>query len=130
MLWYASSARICATSNDSAGAENGRLEKSETCPLLERLSLFQRQAVALGDDGHDIDNFAQLFHDENVDRLERVSGRGDKVETAVDSRVDNVLVSHRGQFFAQVRRVLILDVFDDRIPAARSGREVRSTLRS
>jgi hypothetical protein len=35
----------------------------------------------------------------------------------MDASIDNVLVSHSSEFFSEVSRVLILDVFDDRVPA-------------
>lgn len=36
----------------------------------------------------------------------------------MNARVDNVLVSHGRQFFAQVGRMLVFDVFDDWVPAS------------
>ena len=36
----------------------------------------------------------------------------------MDSGVDNVLVTHRGELLTEVSRVLVLDVLDDRLPAA------------
>lgn len=70
-----------------------------TNPLLEDFSLLQRKSICLGDNRNNVDDLAQLLHDSNIDRLEGVTGRGDKVETAVNSCVDDVLVSHRGELF-------------------------------
>ena len=44
-------------------------------PVLELGTLLQGQAVALGNDGHDVDELAQLLEDDNVDWLETVTGR-------------------------------------------------------
>ena len=38
--------------------------------LLERLPLLQRQGVRLGNNRNDVDNFAQLFHHNNVNRTQ------------------------------------------------------------
>jgi hypothetical protein len=46
-----------------------------------------------------------------------VTRRLDEEQTAVDTRVLNVALTLRGELLAQVRRVLILDVLDDRVPA-------------
>ena len=43
--------------------------------------------------------------------------RIDKVQAAVDARVLNVPVTHGRQFLAQIRAVLVLDVFHNGIPA-------------
>ncbi len=41
----------------------------------------------------------------------------DKVEATMNARVLNVAVPHSCQFFAKVCRMLILDVFNNRVPA-------------
>lgn len=46
-----------------------------------------------------------------------MTGRSDKVETTMDSSVDDVSVSHRCELFTQVGGMLIFDVFDDGFPA-------------
>jgi len=85
--------------------------------LLERLPLLQRQAVRLGNNRNHIHNFAQLFHHNDVNRTQRMSSRTDEVEAAVDARVLDVPVTHRRQLLAQIRAVLVLDVFHNGIPA-------------
>lgn len=47
----------------------------------------------------------------------------------MNSSVDDVLVTHGGQLFAQVRRVLILDVLDDRFPAGDATQKSTSGFR-
>jgi hypothetical protein len=47
-----------------------------------------------------------------------VSGGADEVQAAVNAGVLDVSVSHGSQLLAEVRTVLVLDVFDDRVPAA------------
>lgn len=86
-------------------------------PLLERGPLLERQAIALRNDGHDVDKLAQLLQHHDVDRLERVAARLDEEQAAVDARVLEVPLALRRQLLAQVRAVLVLDVLDDRVPA-------------
>lgn len=86
--------------------------------VLEHLPLLQGQAVRLGDHGHDIDGLAQFLQYHNVDRLQRVSGGCDEVEAAVDAGVLNVSLTLGSELLAQVGGVLVLDVLDDRVPAA------------
>lgn len=87
-------------------------------PLLEGLAFLERQRVGLGDDGHDVDHVRQLLEDDNVDGLERVARRLDEKEAAVDAGVLDVALPLRRELLAQVGRVLVLDVLDDRVPAA------------
>ena len=47
-----------------------------------------------------------------------MSGRVDEEQTAVNPRVLDVLLPHSGELLPEVSRVLILDVFDDGIPAS------------
>jgi hypothetical protein len=42
----------------------------------------------------------------------------DEEEAAVNAGVGNVTLSLRGELLSQVRGVLILDILDDRVPAA------------
>lgn len=86
-------------------------------PLLERIPFFQRQAVRLGDNGHNIDNFTQLLHDDDVDRSERVASRIDEKQATVDTRVLDVAVANGCELLAKVCAVLVLDVLDDWVPA-------------
>jgi len=46
-----------------------------------------------------------------------VAGGVDEEECAMDAGVDDILVSHSGELFTEVSRVLVLDVFDNRVPA-------------
>lgn len=80
-------------------------------------ALFESQAVGLCNDWDDIGDLAQLLHDNDIDGLEGMAAWRDEVETAVDASVLNEPVAGSGEFFAQVCRVLILDVFYDGIPA-------------
>ncbi len=49
--------------------------------------------------------------------LEGVASRGDEKDAAVDARVGDEALAHGGELLAEVRRVLVLDVLDDRLPA-------------
>lgn len=86
--------------------------------LLESSPLFQCQAVALGDDWHDIDKLAQLLEHHDVNWLQGVSRGLDKEQAAVDSGVLEITFALSSQFLAQVCRVLVLDVLDNWVPAA------------
>lgn len=113
MLLYANSARICTRDfNFQARGEDQR-----THPLLEKLPLLERERIALGNDGYDVDDLAQLLHDNDIDGLEGMTGRCDKVETAVNTSILNVAISHCGELFAEVGGMLVFDVFDDGFPA-------------
>ena len=85
--------------------------------VLESLTLFQSQGVGLCDDGHNVDNLAQLLQDNDIDGLESVTCGLDEVQAAVDTGVLDVAVALGGKLLAQVGRVLILDVLDDGVPA-------------
>lgn len=79
-----------------------------THPSPEVFPLLNGQAVALGDDGNDVDDLAELLHDDDIEGPKGVAGRVDEEESAVDAGVDNVLVAHGGELFAEVGRVLVL----------------------
>ncbi len=113
-----------------------------THPLFEKVPLVQGQAVCFCDHGNDIDDIRKLLHDQGVDRAKAVSrpsqvrgqisiqsaclgvrahSRVDEEEAAVDAGVGDVALAHGGQLLSQVSAVLVLDVFDDRVPAAQKG---------
>ena len=85
--------------------------------LLERLSLLHGQAVRFGNHRNNIDNFAQLLHHNDINRTERMSGRTDKVEAAMDACILDVTVTHSRQLLAQIRAVLVLDILHNGVPA-------------
>ena len=91
--------------------------------LLEAVSLVEGQAVRFGNDGYDIDDVCELLHDDNVDGFQAVPAGPDKVQAAVNARVDNVPVAHRSELLAEVGRVLVLDVLDDGVPAGMASQE-------
>lgn len=86
--------------------------------LLERLTLLEGHCVSLGNDGNNIDNIGQLLQHDDIDRLEGVAGWLDKEQAAVNASVLNVALTLGGELLSKVRRVLVLDVLDDRVPAA------------
>jgi hypothetical protein len=117
MLWYTNSSRICICSEIStvqAGVVETDLE-------FERNPLIERQAVRLGDDGHDIHDLAEFFHHNDVDGPERMTSRIDEVQATMNACILDIAVTHCSEFLAKVSAVLILDVFDDRVPAAEHG---------
>lgn len=86
--------------------------------LLELLALLRGQGIGLGNDGHDIDHVRKLLQDDNINGLEGVTGGLDEEKARVDAGILDVSLSLRGEFLPQVRRVLILDVLDNGVPAA------------
>ena len=87
-------------------------------PILKQLPLLQRQTVRLRNHRNHIHRLAQLLQHHNINRLERVAGGGDEIQAAMDASVLNVALALRGELFAQVGAVLVLDVLDDGVPAA------------
>ena len=83
---------------------------------LEFLPFVKCQTIALRNDRNNVDNFAQFFHHNNVDGTERMASGTDEVEATMNACVLNVAVPHSCQFFAKVCRMLVLDVFDNRVP--------------
>ena len=87
--------------------------------VLERISLLERQGVRLCDDGDNVDDLAELLHDDDINRAEGAARGVDEEERAVDTRVLDVTVALRGELLAEVGAVLVLDVLHDRVPATR-----------
>ena len=82
---------------------------------LEGKEIGRAQRVGLCDDGDEVDAGAQALHDLNVQRLERVAGGSDKVETGVDTEID--LVAAAGLLLLEhVRLVLVVEELDDGLP--------------
>lgn len=86
--------------------------------ILERLPLFQSQAIGFGNHWHHIDSLAQLLQYDDVNGLESVTGGADEVETAVDTSVLDVALALSRELLAKVGAVLVFDVFDNRVPTA------------
>ena len=91
--------------------------KKLTDPLLENVAFLQGQAICLRDDRDDVDDFAELLHHDDVNGPERVTGWVDEVQAAVDTRIQDVAVTNSSQLLTKVRAVLVLDIFNNRIPA-------------
>lgn len=86
--------------------------------LLECLTLFQGQGIGLGDDGNNVDDIRQLLEHDNIDGLQGVTGGLDEEQAAVDTGVLDVALTLGSELLSKVGRVLVLDVLDDRVPAA------------
>ena len=95
--------------------------------MLENVTLLHGQAVRLCDDRDDVDDLAELLHHNDINGAETVPSRIDEEQAAMDTGVLDVSVTHSSELLAQVRAVLVLDVFDNRIPASR-GRSVQSVF--
>lgn len=88
-----------------------------TDSFLEQIAFVHSERVRLGDHRNHVDHIAQLLHHRDVDRAQSMTRRVDEEETAVNARIDNVPIAHRGELLSEVSRMLILDVLDDRVPA-------------
>lgn len=86
--------------------------------IFEAVALLQGQAVCLGDNRDNIDDIAQLLHHNNINGTKAVTSRVDKVQAAVNASILDVTFTLSSQLLAQVRRVLVLDIFDDGVPAS------------
>jgi hypothetical protein len=86
--------------------------------LLELGALLEGQAVTLGNDGNNVDKLAQLLEDNNVNGLERVARRLNEEQAAVDTGILEVTLTLSSKLLAKVGTVLVLDVLDNRVPAA------------
>ena len=85
--------------------------------MFERLAFLQSETVRFGNNGDDIDNLTKFFHHSHVYGAERMAGRVNKVQAAVDARVLDVAVTHRRKLLAKVRAVLVLDILHNWVPA-------------
>ena len=85
---------------------------------FELVPLLRSQAVRLGNNGNNVHNLAEFLHHDNINWAQSMACGVDEVQAAMDARILNVTVSHGRQFLAEVRAVLVLDVLDNRVPAA------------
>lgn len=88
-----------------------------TDPLFEEITLVEGEAVGLCNDWYDVDDVGKLLHDGDVNGPQSVARGVDKEEATVDARVCDVPVTHGGELFSEVGRVLIFDVLNDGVPA-------------
>lgn len=86
--------------------------------LLECCSLLQGEGVRLGNDGNHVDNIRQLLQNNDIDRLERVTRRLNEEQAAVDTGILDITFSLSSELLAEISRVLVLDVFHNRVPAS------------
>ena len=86
-------------------------------PLLEKLPFLHGKTVGFGNDWDDIHNLAKLLHDNDINWSKRVTSWVDEEKTAVDTSILDVTVTDSSKFLTKVRAVLILDVFNNRVPA-------------
>jgi hypothetical protein len=86
--------------------------------LLERLTLLQSERVALSNDRYHVDKFAELLENHNINRLQGMAAGLDEEQAAMDSGVLQISLALSSELLAQICRMLVLDILDDRIPAA------------
>lgn len=84
--------------------------------LLERPAFLEGKRVGLCDDGHNIDHIGEFLEHHNVDGFEGVTRWLNEEQAAMDTGILDVPFSLRSQFFSEVGRVLVFDVFHDRVP--------------
>lgn len=85
--------------------------------LFEGSTLLQGERVGLSDDGDNVDHVGKLLQHDNVNRLEGMARGLDEEEAAVNAGVLDIAFALGSQLLSQVRRVLVLDVFDNWVPA-------------
>lgn len=78
--------------------------------MLERFPLLKSQRVGLGDNGHDVDNFAELLHDDNVNRTQGVTRRIYEEQGTMDAGVLNIAVAFCRELLAEIGTMLILRI--------------------
>jgi hypothetical protein len=80
--------------------------------LLEVCNLLIGESVGLGNDWDEVDFGVKSTHDLDIQRLERVAGRLNEVDTSMHTIVDNV---HPVDFVLriEIRVESLLDVFDN-----------------
>jgi hypothetical protein len=84
-------------------------------PLLELKQVCRAQRVGLGHNGNQVDACAELLHNLNVQRLQRVASGPDEVQAGVDTEVDLVGAA-RLLLLQHVRLVLVVEEFDNGLP--------------
>lgn len=86
--------------------------------LLELQTLLEGQAVGLGNDRDNVDNIRKLLQHDDVNGLERVTRRLDEEEAAVDASILDISLTLGRKLLSEIGGVLVLDVFDNGVPAA------------
>jgi hypothetical protein len=86
-----------------------------TYTLLESGNLLVGQSISLGNDGNQVDLGVETAHDLNVQRLQRMAGGLNEVDTGVDAVVDNVAAVDL-VLGLEVGVVALLDVLDNWAP--------------
>lgn len=86
-----------------------------THPLLVVVNLIVRNGISLGDNGDEVNLGVELLHHLDIQRLQRMAGRLDKVNHSMDAVIDNV---NAVDFVlsVQVSVKSLLDVLDDGVP--------------
>jgi hypothetical protein len=85
--------------------------------ILEAVTFLQSETVTFCDNRDDVNDVAELLHHDNINGTEAVAGGIDEIQAAVNAGILDITFTLSSQFLAQVRGVLVLDVFDDRVPA-------------
>lgn len=85
--------------------------------FFESFTLCKGQRVAFGNNRNNISYFRQSLQDNEIYRLEAVPSRLDEEQNTMDSSVGQILLSLGSKLLSQVVAMLILDIFDNGIPA-------------
>jgi len=86
--------------------------------LLEGLTLCKGERIGLCNDWNNIDDVRQLFKDDNVNGFESMARGLNEEKTAMDARILDVSITLSGKLLSEIRRMLIFDVFDNRVPTS------------
>ena len=86
-----------------------------THPLLEDGQVVLGQGISLGDDGDEVNSGTEPLHHLNVERLEGMTRRANKVKASMNPQV-HLCFTFRLLFLAHVKLMLIIDEIDNGRP--------------
>lgn len=95
-----------------------RTSRSETDVGFEADSLVQGERIGFCNDRDDVDDVCKFTKDGEVERTKAMAGRVEEVQGGVDAGIDDVAVAQGSQLFTEIRRMLVLDILDDRVCTA------------
>lgn len=83
--------------------------------LLELGQVGRAESISLGDNRDQVNARTEALHDLNIERLEGVAGRADKVQAGMDTEINLVLTAGL-LLLEHVRLVLVVEELDDGHP--------------
>ena len=84
--------------------------------LFECPAFLECERIGFCNDRDNIDDIGELLQDDNINRLESMAGGLNEEKAAMNAGILNVAFSLCGEFFSEVGRVLVFDIFDNWVP--------------